>query len=273
MESNIVNNLKPEFEPVAIVWSNTIHEDTFQFKKNKSGCILYLFAEASRSGKISAGSHDGIKCIGGRSALGFGYDFTESAEILDRYIALNSKGIRSTAYKDAYQAALDSMNKRIRAYFELGERLYCNAELAREYLLYEKPRFDIPYEFVLFKPLSRTLPEDNLQAVIFPLNPNELGALITIAGSTMKSTDPVQVPQGPDCGNITSFAYVQNDLPEPRAILGMFGIEGRNVMRKRFREDILTLTLPVALYYRVEEEINDCILQLPSWRKLFNDGL
>lgn len=272
MESNIVKNLKPEFEPVAIVWSNTIPDDTFQFKKDKSGCILYLFAEAS-SGKISGGGRDNVKCIGGRSALGFGYDFTESDEILDRYIALNSKGIRSASFKDAYQAELDSMNERSRTYFELGERLFCNAELARDYLLYEKPRYDIPYEFVLFKPLSKTVPEDNMQAVIFPLNPNELGAMITIVGSTMKGTDPVQVPQGPDCGNITSFACVQNDLPVPRAVLGMFGIEGRNVMRKRFREDILTLTLPVPLYYRVEQEVDDSILQLPSWRKLFNDNL
>ena len=273
MESSIVMNLKPEFEPVSIVWSNTIPEDTFQFKKDKSGCILYLFAEASASGKISGASRDNIKCIGGRSALGFGYDFTESDEVLDRYVALNSKGIRSTAFKDAYQAELDSMNKRNRTYFELGERLLCNAELARDYLLYEKPRYDIPYEFVLFKPLSRTLPEDNIQAVIFPLNPNELGALITITGSIMKGTDPVQVPQGPDCGNITAFACIQNDLPCPRAVLGMFGIEGRNVMRKRFREDILTLTLPAALYYHVEQEVGDCILQLPSWQKLFNNNL
>ena len=63
MESNIVKNLKPEFEPVAIVWSNTIPDDTFQFKKDKSGCILYLFAEAS-SGKNSGGGRDNVKCIG-----------------------------------------------------------------------------------------------------------------------------------------------------------------------------------------------------------------
>ena len=66
---------------------------------------------------------------------------------------------------------------------------------------------------------------------------------------------------------------MQNDLPVPRAVLGMFGIEGRNVMRKRFREDILTLTLPVPLYYRVEQEVDDSILQLPSWRKLLNNNL
>jgi len=48
MESAIVQNLGPEFDPVAVVWSDTIPTDTFQFKKGKFGCILYLFAGKQR---------------------------------------------------------------------------------------------------------------------------------------------------------------------------------------------------------------------------------
>lgn len=52
MESKIVQNLQPEFEPVAVVWSDTIPGDAVQFKVGRFGCVLYLFAQASRKGKI-----------------------------------------------------------------------------------------------------------------------------------------------------------------------------------------------------------------------------
>jgi hypothetical protein len=104
MESAIVRNLRPEFEPVAVVWSDTIPGDAFQFKKDKFGCILYLFAQA--------------------------------------------------------------------------------------------------------------------------------------------------------------------DQAAPRAVLGMLGIDGREVVRKRFRGDVLTLTLPTPLFKRMEQEASDCIFQMPPWAKL-----
>ena len=47
----------------------------------------------------------------------------------------------------------------------------------------------------------------------------------------------------------------------------LVGVEGRKVMRKRFRDDILTLTLPWPLFLRMEQEADDCIFQIPSWKK------
>jgi hypothetical protein len=84
----------------------------------------------------------------------------------------------------------------------------------------------------------------------------------------MPGTDPIQVPQGAACNSITAFAYAQEDTSKPRAVLGMMGVDGREVMRKRFRDDILTLTLPISLFQRVEEEANDCVFQIPSWKRL-----
>jgi uncharacterized protein (DUF169 family) len=106
MKSVIVTNLRPEFEPVAVVWSNTIPDDTLQFKKDKFGCILYLFAEASRRGKVAGGNRETITCNGGRAALGLGVDFDTSDEQLDRFAAVFSKGLKSTNNRAAYQAQI-----------------------------------------------------------------------------------------------------------------------------------------------------------------------
>ena len=146
MESEIVKNLKPEFAPVAVVWSNTIPDDAFQFKKGKFGCILYLFAEASRREKVAGGNRENITCNGGRAALGLGVDFDVSDEQLDRYAAVFSKGLKSARNLEAYKAQMEAVPKSWQSMLEYGERRHCNEELAREWILHGLPRYEIPYE-------------------------------------------------------------------------------------------------------------------------------
>jgi hypothetical protein len=86
----------------------------------------------------------------------------------------------------------------------------------------------------------------------------------------MQGTDSVRVPQGACCNSVTAFAYAEAESTAPKAVMGMLGVEGRNVMRRRFRDDILTLTLPVPLFLRMEQEADDCIFQIPSWKKFIS---
>ena len=67
--------------------------------------------------------------------------------------------------------------------------------------------------------------------------------------------------------SIGAFAYTEAESAVPKAVMGMLGVEGRKVMRRRFRDDILALTLPAPLFMRMEQEANDCIFQIPSWEK------
>ena len=84
----------------------------------------------------------------------------------------------------------------------------------------------------------------------------------------MRGTDPVQVPQGAACNTITAFAYAQDSAAAPRAVMGWLGVDGREVIQKRFRNDTLTFTLSMPHYRRMEEEANDCVFQIPSWKRL-----
>ena len=111
MKSVIVTNLRPEFEPVAVVWSDTIPDDARHFKKGRFGCILYLFAEASLQGKVAGGNRETITCNGGRAALGLGVDFDTSDAQLDRFAAVFSKGLKSTNNLAAYQAQIEAVPK------------------------------------------------------------------------------------------------------------------------------------------------------------------
>jgi hypothetical protein len=268
MESAIANNLQPEFAPVAVVWSNTVPDDARQFKEGKFGCVVYLFAEASRRGRVAGGCRKTIACNGGRCALGFGVDFDASAVMLDRYAALFSKGLESAEDKKAYQAHMDASPSSWRSLYEYGERRHCCAELAKQWIQSGLPRHDISYEYVLFKPLNLVEEEDLLKAVIFAVKPVELAGLVTLAGSVMRRSDCIRYGQGPDCTSITAYAYAEAESANPRAVLGMMGVDGRDVLRKRFRDDVVTLTLPEPLFQRMEQEADDCIFQIPSWKSL-----
>jgi len=269
MESQIVRHLRPEFSPVAVVWSDSIPDHALQFKKGKFGCTLYLFAEASRRGRVAGGSRESITCTGGCAALGLGVQFDASEEKLDRYSALFSKGLRSAKDQGLYQSEMEAAPKGWRAMLEFGERRHQDAELARDWICRGLPRYDIPFEYVWFKPLSLVDPDENIRNVIFPVNPVELAGLVTLAGSVMQGTDPVRVPQGPSCTSLGAFAYAEGASEAPRAVLGMMGKEGREAMHKRFRDDIVTLALPLPLFMKMEEEAGDSVLELSSWQTLF----
>jgi hypothetical protein len=268
MESEIARHLQPEFSPVAVVWSDSIPDDALQFKEGRFGCVLFLFAEASRRGRVAGGSRKTIVCNGGRAALGLGFDFDVSEEQLDRYSAVFSKGLRSAIDEDAYRARMEESPRAWRPMLEYGERRHRDAELAKEWILKELPRYEAPCEYVLFKPLAHTDPDEDIRAVIFPVNPVELAGLVMLAGSVMPGADPVRAPQGPACTSLGAFPYAEGNSPTPRAVLGMTDIDGREAMRKRFRDDVVTLTLPMPLFQRLEKEADDCVFQLPSWQAL-----
>jgi len=86
----------------------------------------------------------------------------------------------------------------------------------------------------------------------------------------MQGTDSVRVPQGACCNSIGAFAYAEAESAGPKAVMGMLGAEGREIMRRRFRDDVLTLTVPAPLFLRMEQEADDCIFQIPSWKKFIS---
>lgn len=270
MQSKVVEHLKPVFEPVGVVWSDTIPDDALEFKEGRFGCILNLFTEASRRGRVAGGSRETILCPGGRAALGLGVDFLESGPQLDHYAAIFSKGLESARDRTGHRQRMERARPAWRPLYELGERRHCSFDMAREWLLHCLPRYDISSRYVLFKPLSGTDPEDDTRAVIFPLSPVELAGLTTLLGSVVEGADPIQVPQGADCFRIGCFAYAQCEAESPRAVLGMLDIDGREVMRRRFRDDTLTLTIPMPLYRRLEREASCSVLQTPAWSKLWS---
>jgi len=266
MKSAVVKHLKPEFEPVAVVFCNSIPDTALQFKKGKFGCVLNLFAEASRRGRTAGGSRDTICCPGGRAALGLGHDGLTSH--MNFYAALFSKGLTAARELNAYRERMEAAKASWRHLYEYGERRHSSFETALKWLRNELPRYTVPTRYVIFKPLSKTGPEDDVRVVIFPVDPVELSGLATLLGSVVEGTNPILVPSGADCFRIASFAYPREDPQSLKAVLGMLDVDGREVMRKRFSDSILTLAIPIHLFKLMEQEAEDSVLRIPGFQAL-----
>lgn len=69
-------------------------------------------------------------------------------------------------------------------------------------------------------------------------------------------------------GDVGCFAHAQAESPNPRAVLGMLDVDGRELMRKLFGDEALPLTLPWPLFQRMEKEAADSVLRTPAFEKL-----
>lgn len=268
MESSIAAHLQPEFDPVALVWSDELPDGAIEVKHGRFCCILNLFAEASLKGRVAGGSRETIGCAGGRAALGLGADMVASEEGLDHYSAIFSKGFEAARDKLAYRKKMEGVKASWRPLYEFGERRHCSFDMAREWIESCLPMYDIPKRFVFFKPLREADTGEDIRSVTFPVSPLELAGLVTLLGSVVEGADPVHVPQGADCFRIGCFAYDQFGAEPARAVLGMLDVDGRELMRRRFRDDTLTLTIPMPLFDRMEDEAADSVLKIPGWAAL-----
>jgi Uncharacterised ArCR, COG2043 len=267
MESEIVRWLEPELAPVALVWSDEVPAGAVQPRPGKFVCILNLFAETARTGRITGGGRETICCSGGRAALGLGDDLISSRESMEHYATVFSKGLAVAPDPHAHRRRMDAARPSWRPLYELGERRHSSRELAAAWLEAEMPRYSASKRFTLFKRLSDVAPADDVRVVIFLVNAVELAGLVTLVGSVLDGTDAVKVPQGADCFRIAGFACSQKE-PALQAVLGMLDVDGREVMRRRFHDGVVTLALPAPLFQRVEREAHDSVLQTPGWKRL-----
>ncbi|MFH0966911.1 MAG: DUF169 domain-containing protein, partial [Methanobacteriota archaeon] len=155
-------------EPVAIVWSNTKPEDALEIRPGTWACIMWYYAKAVLDGKITALSRSSFGCCGGAMGIGFGHPFeTHSSGDEENFCCFLSNGREGSTDTEAYDARLETLsNPHQKEMLRDGERIKKNPSVAQEFVN-ALPFYDVPTEYVLFKPLSLTEPDEMIKSVIF----------------------------------------------------------------------------------------------------------
>jgi hypothetical protein len=95
------------------------------------------------------------------------------------------------------------------------------------------------------------------------VNPDQLSALVTLAGFRSGAIDRVICPWGAACQSIL-FSLAEAEKETPRGVVGFFDISQRH----RVDREILSFTMPLRMYLEMESTVEASFLRTEPWQKL-----
>ena len=240
MESRIARELKVRYQPVAIIFTDEKPEDALQFKEGSRGCVVAMLSAVGR-GETAVFDRRTYGCGGGGVGLGFGNTFSGAPGGIEYFL--------STGRGEGYPE---------------GEGYRKTPELARAFLD-KLPITDIPFDYVVFKPLEQVEPDkETPQMVTFYVNADQLTALVVLANYDQPSSDNVIIPSAAGCQSVCLIPYHETQQEHPRAVVGMMDISAR----PHVDPDILSFTVPYQMFLRMEANVPGSFFEKGAWRKV-----
>jgi len=256
-----------KYEPVAILWSNQKPENAIEFKPGKWGCVIWWFVSAAK-GKTAVFSRETYGCWGGGVGLGFGNlykDFPGGEECFCRFLSTGNKG--NPIGEGVAEQIKNFVTHEFLQDFLYGEGYLSSPEQVQNFIR-TLPIINIPYDYVIFKPLSQVNPDiEQPKTVVFLVEPHQLSALIILANFQSKTMNNVIVPYSAGCQTIGIWAYT-NDDGEPKAVIGLTDVSARLNVKKQIGDNYLTIAFPWELFLQVEKDAPNSFLVKETWKHL-----
>jgi uncharacterized protein (DUF169 family) len=244
MRSRLAEALAMTLSPVAILLTDTKPERAAQFKEGRRGCVAALLRSAAR-GRTLIFDRKTSGCPGGGTGLGFG----------NCYRGFPIEHLLSTGGK----FELTSLGA-----FDMGEgeRFFESPEVAARWVR-ALPYREVPTEFIVFKPLDEVEEGEDVSLVLMLVNPDQLSALVTLAGFRRGAINATVSPWGAACQSVL-FAHAEAESDNPRGVIGFFDIS----QRRKIARELLSFTMPYSMFLEMESSIDDSFLDTPIWSKL-----
>lgn len=267
MKTILSDLLSLKYEPVAIIWSNQKPERAIEFKPGKWGCVIWWFVSSAK-GKTAVFSRETYGCWGGGVGLGFGNlykNFPGGEDCFCRFLSTGNKG--SPVGEGVAEQIKNFVTPEFLQDFLYGEGYFSSPEQVQNFIR-ALPIIDIPYDYVIFKPLSQVNPDiEQPQTVVFLVEPHQLSALIILANFRSKTMNRVIAPYSAGCQTIGIWAYT-NDEEESKAVIGLTDISARLNVKKQIGDNYFTIAFPWELFLQIEKDAPDSFLKKETWRYL-----
>lgn len=246
MDSPLADALGVKLAPVAIILTEQRPTEGIQFKPGRMGCVAAMLLTAA-NGRTVFFDRDTFGCPGGGAGLGFGDCYARMGFPIERL--LSTGGTAQLGNGQSYD-------------MREGERFHRNPDITRRWLA-EFPFRQIEAAYVVAKPLAQASVDEGVVLVHWHVNPDQLSALVTLAGFERGAVETATAPWGAACQAI-AYAYAEAARPQPRGVIGFFDISRRHQVER----DILSFTAPYALHREMEAAIPDSFLTTNAWREL-----
>lgn len=138
------------------------------------------------------------------------------------------------------------------------------AELAKNWMK-SIPSMEINEKYVVFTPLAETdTIKDEPKVVVFYANPDQLSALVVLANYGRPGSDNVVTPFASGCQTVCLLPCYEATQECPRAVIGMTDISARPYIDA----DLLSFSVPYAMFREMEDNIPDSFLDTTEWSKI-----
>ncbi|MCL1797669.1 MAG: DUF169 domain-containing protein [Eggerthellaceae bacterium] len=246
MNSRLVEKLAFALEPVAVSFTDDKPSDALQFEEGKRGCVGSMLVAAAE-GKTAVFDEKTYGCAGGGVGLCFGDTFTKNNHPTECLLSTGDE-------------ALAAQGRTFARSLGRGERFFASPELAAKWKA-EFPYAETPQKYVVFMPLGKVQQSPDLVCIF--ANPDQLSALVILAGFSRGSALNVIAPFGAACHSI-AFARKESQADCPKAVMGFFDISQRHAIPK----DLLTLTMPFTLFKEMDEAADESCLSTKEWERI-----
>jgi uncharacterized protein (DUF169 family) len=263
MDSVIVEALGLEYSPVAILWSDEKPPDAAQYEKGRWGCVMASLAAAAEKGKTTVFDRDTYGCPGAGVGLGFGNCYRQFVGGVDGFCRFLSTGNEGTA---AAETAKQYMRGEQLDHFLHGERYRRTPQDVRKFVD-TLPMMQVPTRYVVFKPLSQVTESEQPVVIVFLVNPDQMSALVVLANYTSDDSQSAIIPHAAGCQSIGIFTYREAQSERPRAVVGLVDPSARRTLR-RLGSDLLTVSVPLPLFHRMEADVPGSFLERGTWLAL-----
>ena len=134
---------------------------------------------------------------------------------------------------------------------------------------YHMPMMEIPKRYVIFKPLGDTFTEAEAPVTVtFLVNADQLAGLVVLANYGRPGFENVSIPFVAGCQAVGILPYREAKSEAPRAVVGNIDISARFYTRKTLGRDVLSFTVPFAMFREMEENVEGSFLTRTQWNNL-----
>lgn len=240
MKSRIADALKIKNEPVAVLFSNEKPSQALEGKAGVRSCLIPMLLAAAK-GKTAAFSRSTTGCGGGTVGLGFGNAYTHFPGGFNYFLSVG----RGAGYPE-------------------GEAYKKTPELVDNFVEC-LPITDIPYEYVIFKPLSQLDSEKEMpEVIIFYVNVDQVAALTVLANYDRQGIENVMAPFCAGCHSVCLLPVQESKQEQPRAVIGLFDI----TVRPMVDPNMLSFAIPYKRFLEMEDNVQGSFLEKHQWLKV-----
>lgn len=249
MNSVLCDKLKFRLNPVGVFFTDERPENAVQARPGQRVCAASMLIACAGRGVTAAFDEETYGCAGGGVGLCFGNAFEKNGHPTEALLSRGDEVLR--AQGKTYTRSLG-----------IGERFFETPELVRKWAD-AVPYTETEQRYVVFRPLSDIPDGQRPDLVVLFANPDQLSALVVLSGYCRGTAWNVAAPFASACQSIL-LAYQQIGKPEPQAVMGFFDLSQRCNIPK----ELLSLTVPYAMFEELEHGAKDGCLETEAWKKI-----